>query len=136
MINNLKIILKSVIVLLGIISAAMLTVYSLASHPDFRSPVNPSMPFNLWFIWVMGMMCCSVAGLLIIGEFSASKQYIPSKIKYKIRDNVRAFRDPETGEIRYALIRNLSDTEDYDKFESVMIIPDLTNEEIDYLLEN
>lgn len=47
-----------------------------------------------------------------------------------LRQNVRAFRDVTTGEIKYLLTENDSDL----LYEDVMIIPNLTNEMIDQAL--
>lgn len=53
------------------------------------------------------------------------------KLRKALRQNVRAFRDVTTGEIKYSLTGNDSDL----LYEDVMIIRNLSNETIDHILE-
>ena len=56
-----------------------------------------------------------------------------SQLQEAIKNNVRAFRHRQSGEIRY-VSSGPEGRDELDDYESVMIIPDLDNETIDAIL--
>lgn len=55
------------------------------------------------------------------------------QLREAIRANVRAFRHRQSGEIRY-ILSGQDGSNEFEMYESVMIIPDLDNQTIDAVL--
>lgn len=56
-----------------------------------------------------------------------------TQLQDALKNNVRAFRHRQSGEVRY-VISGPEGRDELDDYESVMIIPDLDNEAIDAIL--
>lgn len=72
--------------------------------------------------------CKADKGVSLPVNASQAEQLV--RISEALRDNVRAFRHKDTGEVRYILTNEHIES----NWEDVMIIPDISNEAIDVLL--
>lgn len=63
----------------------------------------------------------------------SSNSDVMDQLREAIRANVRAFRHRQSGEIRY-ILSGQDGSNEFDMYESVMIIPDLDNQTVDAVL--